>query len=91
MSIVPAFFNRTESIRPLFDDVDVSEIAVNGPGIVWAGRKGMRFMERVDTPVLNRKHVAGLCRVGGASLGSGDKRAAPTPRGLDTFGTDRAG
>lgn len=52
MSIVPAFFNRTESIRPLFDDVDVSEIAVNGPGVVWAGRKGMRFMERVDTPVL---------------------------------------
>jgi len=52
MSIVPAFFNRTESIRPLFDDADVSEIAVNGPGIVWAGRRGMRFMERVDTPVL---------------------------------------
>lgn len=53
MSIVPAFFNRTESIRPLFDDADVSEIAVNGPGIVWVSRRGKRFMERVDTPALS--------------------------------------
>jgi type IV secretion system protein VirB11 len=53
MSIVPAFFNRTASIRPLFDDAGVSEIAVNGPGIVWVSRQGRRFMERVDTPVLS--------------------------------------
>ncbi|QCP55126.1 P-type DNA transfer ATPase VirB11 [Trinickia violacea] len=55
MSILPAFLNRTASLRDLFADDAVTEIAINGPGVAWAGRQGARFMERVELPDLTLK------------------------------------
>ena len=54
MSILPAFLNRTETLRPLFEDPDVTEICINGPGILWAARQGERYMKRVDAPALSQ-------------------------------------
>jgi type IV secretion system protein VirB11 len=53
MSILPAFLNRTAGLRPLFEDDDVTEIAINGPRVAWVGRQGTRFMQRVDLPELD--------------------------------------
>jgi type IV secretion system protein VirB11 len=53
MSILPAFENRTAGLRPLFEDPAVTEIAINGPGLAWAGRQGKRFMEPVTLPELS--------------------------------------
>jgi type IV secretion system protein VirB11 len=52
MSIIPAFMNRTAALRQLFEDNAVTEIAINGPGVAWAGRQGSRFMERIELPTL---------------------------------------
>jgi len=53
MSILPAFLNRTATLRPLFEDDEVTEICVNGPDKVFALRQGSRFMERVPMPGLS--------------------------------------
>jgi type IV secretion system protein VirB11 len=55
MSILPAFLNRTASLRPLFEDDGVTEICVNGPDQVFALRQGSRFMERVSMPGLSER------------------------------------
>lgn len=47
MSEIASFRRKLEPLVALLDDPEVSEIAINGPGNVWAGYRSSRFMRPV--------------------------------------------
>ena len=47
MSEIASFRAKLKNLVTLLDDPEVTEIAINGPGNVWAGYRGSRFMKPV--------------------------------------------
>lgn len=41
---------------------DVSEVCINGPGIVWVEATGNRCMERFDMPEIDERHILQLAK-----------------------------
>ncbi|MGH8388743.1 MAG: phospholipase D-like domain-containing protein [Pseudomonas sp.] len=47
MSEIASFRAKLKNLVILLDDPEVTEIAINGPGNVWAGYRGQRLMKPV--------------------------------------------
>lgn len=48
MSEIASFRAKLKNLVTLLDDPEVTEIAINGPGNVWAGYRGSQFMKPVQ-------------------------------------------
>jgi type IV secretion system protein VirB11 len=63
MSEIASFRAKLLNLTPLLDDPLVTEIAINGPGNVWVGKQGQRFMTPVSIEGVTARLISSLADV----------------------------
>ena len=69
MSEIASFRAKLKNLVTLLDDPEVTEIAINGPGNVWAGYHGSRFMKPVQIEGVTTGLITSLGEVIAAHTG----------------------
>ncbi|MGY2172130.1 P-type DNA transfer ATPase VirB11 [Pseudomonas gingeri] len=69
MSEIASFRAKLKNLVPLLDDPAVTEIAINGPGNVWVGKRGQRFMSPVEVEGVTVPLITSLGEVIAAHTG----------------------
>lgn len=77
MSEIASFRAKLLNLAPLLDDPAVTEIAINGPGNVWVGKRGQRFMSPIMVEGVTMPLIVSLAQVIAAHTGQDVDSYAP--------------
>lgn len=77
MSQIASFRTKLSTLTRYLDDPLVTEIAINGPGLIWLGKQGTRFMEPVAVPELTFSLLHALAELTASYTGQDTDRERP--------------